>query len=110
MKPRVDCAPCMLRWIYERTASSVGEDQRYELMRTILGVLSREFIPSENLGLISDKTIDAVSEFVLASAAYYNEIKVKTNRAVEERFTLAARESACTYCNFRKVCPRWEGE
>jgi hypothetical protein len=31
-----------------------------------------------------------------------------TNQAVEDRFTFTRRESTCTYCNFRKVCPRWE--
>jgi uncharacterized protein with ATP-grasp and redox domains len=84
MKPLVECAPCVLRWIYERTQSSAGEAQRYALMRTILGALSREFSSSGNLGLICNRTLDEVSEFVLASEAHYNGIKAKTNQAVEE--------------------------
>jgi uncharacterized protein with ATP-grasp and redox domains len=84
MKPLVECAPCILKWTYERTASSASDEQRYSLMRTILGVLSREFTPSGNLGLICNRSLDAVSEFIVASTALYNEIKAKTNQAVEE--------------------------
>ncbi len=83
MKPLPDCAPCILKWIYERTASSASEGQRYELMRTLLGKLSCEFTPSGNLGLICKRTLDAVNEFILASSAHYNELKVKTNQAVD---------------------------
>jgi uncharacterized protein with ATP-grasp and redox domains len=84
MKPLVECAPCVLKWIYERTAPSASEERRYLLMRTLLGVLSHEFSASGNLGLICNRTLDAVSEFVFASKAYYNGIKAKTNQAVEE--------------------------
>lgn len=84
MKPLVECAPCTVKWIYERTAPSASEEQRYALMRTILGVLSHEFSASGNLGLICNRTLDALSEFVLASAGHYNGIKAKTNQAVEE--------------------------
>jgi len=84
MKPLVECAPCILKWTYERTSSLASEEQRYELMRTIMGVLSHEFIPSGNLGLICIRTLDAVSEFVLAAEAYYNGIKAKTNHVVKE--------------------------
>jgi len=84
MKPLVECAQCILKWTYERAASSANEKQRYELMRTILGVLSREFTPSGNLGFICNRCLDAVSEFILASSPHYNELKVKTNQAVEK--------------------------
>jgi uncharacterized protein with ATP-grasp and redox domains len=84
MKPLVECAPCIVKWIYERTAPSASEEQRYALMRTILGVLSREFSASGNLGLICNRTLEAVSEFVFASKAHYNGIKAKTNQAVQE--------------------------
>jgi uncharacterized protein with ATP-grasp and redox domains len=84
MKPLIECAQCTLKWVYERTAYSASEEQRYALMRTILGVLSQEFLASRNLGLICNRTLDAVSEFILSSAAYYNGIKLKSNQAAEE--------------------------
>ena len=91
MKPLVECAQCILKWTYERAASSANERQRYELMRIILDVLSREFMPSGNIGFICNRCLDAVSEFILASSPYYDELKVKTNQAVEKLLP-AARE------------------
>ena len=91
MKPLVECAQCILKWTYERAASSANEMQCYELMRTILGVLSREFTPSGNIGLICNRCLEAVSEFISTSSPYYNELKVKTNQAVEKLLP-AARE------------------
>ena len=43
MKPFAECAPCILEWTFGRTASSLDENQRIELMRTLLGVLHDEF-------------------------------------------------------------------
>jgi uncharacterized protein with ATP-grasp and redox domains len=84
MKPLVECAQCTLKWTYERAAYSANEMQRYELMRTILDVLSREFKPSGNIGFICNRCLDAVSEFISASSPHYDEIKEKTNKAVEK--------------------------
>ena len=83
MKPFVACAPCIFKWVYERTSSSTGEEQRYALIRTIMGILSHEFIPSGNVALISKRILDRLNEFVLAAEAHYNEIKIRTNHVVE---------------------------
>jgi uncharacterized protein with ATP-grasp and redox domains len=79
MKPFEECALCIVKWIYERVSFSADEEQRYSLMRTIMGALSREFISSGNVALISKRILDMVNNFVLASKADYNEIKIKTN-------------------------------
>ena len=34
-------------------------------------------------------------------------IDKQQNLAEEERFPLVENEKACTFCNFKKVCPRW---
>ena len=83
MKPLAECAQCILKWTYERTAPSASEQQRYELMRTLLGVLHREFMPEWNLGLIANRALEAVSEYIWASAAFYDGIKKKNNQAAE---------------------------
>jgi uncharacterized protein with ATP-grasp and redox domains len=84
MAPLIECAPCILKWTYERAAYSANEMEQYELMRTILGVLSREFTPSGNIGFICNRCLDAVHEFIVASSAHYTELKVKTNQAVDK--------------------------
>jgi len=91
MKPVIECAPCIVKWTYERAAYSANEMERYELMRTILGVLSREFKSSGNIGFICNRCLDAVSQFIVDSSSHYGEIKVKTNQAVEKLLP-AARE------------------
>jgi uncharacterized protein with ATP-grasp and redox domains len=83
MKPFVECAPCIIKWIYERSSSSAGEEKRYALMRTIMDVLSHEFIPSGNVALISKRILDIVNEFVLAAEAHYSGIKMRTNHVAE---------------------------
>ena len=83
MKPFIDCAPCIIRWIYERVSSAAKEEQRYALMRTIMDVLSHEFIPSGNVALISKRILDTLNEFVLAAEARYSGIKMRTNHVAE---------------------------
>jgi uncharacterized protein with ATP-grasp and redox domains len=60
-------------------------------MRTIMDVLSQEFIPSGNVALISKRILYMVNEFVLAAEAHYNKIKMRTNH-VAERLLPASRE------------------
>lgn len=83
MNPFVECAPCILKWIYERVSFSADEDQKYALIRTIMDILSRDFVPSGNVALISKRILDTVNEFVLAAEAGYNEIKNRTNQAAK---------------------------
>jgi damage-control phosphatase, subfamily I len=81
MKPLAECAQCILKWTYERTAPAASEQQRFELIRTLLGVLSREFMPEGNLGQIANRTLEAVNEYIWDSAAFYDGIKKKNNQA-----------------------------
>ena len=54
MKPFEECALCIVKWIYERVSYSAKEEQRYALIRTIMDVLSREFIPGYSTGLLEE--------------------------------------------------------
>ena len=83
MKPFEECALCIVKWIYGRVSFSVKEEQKYSLMRTIMGVLSHEFLPSGNVALISKRILDLLNEFVLATESHYNEIKIRTNHAAK---------------------------
>lgn len=83
MKPFEECALCIVKWIYERTSSSAGEEKRYALMRTIMDVLSHEFVSSGNVALISKRILDRMNESVLAAEARYRGIKVRTNHVAE---------------------------
>ncbi|MBF0287346.1 MAG: PD-(D/E)XK nuclease family protein [SAR324 cluster bacterium] len=34
---------------------------------------------------------------------------IGNNQANEERFTMTENDRFCMYCNFKKICPKWEG-
>jgi len=61
MKPLAECAPCILEWTFERTAPLLDENQRVELMRTLLHVKT-VFIPDESGSLMNNafREIDLV--------------------------------------------------
>ena len=91
MKPLAECAPCILEWTFGRTASSLGENESAELMRTLLGVLYQEFKVNQNLGLIAKRTLDAVNPQILDAAAFYDEIKKNSNHVVKALLPAARR-------------------
>ncbi|MGD9076447.1 MAG: ARMT1-like domain-containing protein [Desulfobacteraceae bacterium] len=82
MKPSGACAPCLLHWLYERVAVHVAEKERFQVMNRILNVLSAEFHPTANLGLVCNKTIDSVYDFTATCPKHYTELKSKNNRFV----------------------------
>lgn len=84
MKPFEECALCIVKWIYERVSSSAEEEQKYALMRTIMDVLSHEFILSGNVALISKRILDILNDSVLAAEAHYSGIKMRTNHVAAE--------------------------
>lgn len=83
MKPDVDCAACILKWVYQRAGVLAGEKERFHLIKDILGVLSREFCSESNVGLLCNKTTESICEFIFASAEYYEELKLKSNKPVD---------------------------
>lgn len=91
MKPARECAPCILQWVYERAAVSASKENGFRLMRTVLGVLSGEFHSKANLGVICNKTIDAVHDFASAAAPHYRTLRSVMNSWVSTKLS-AARE------------------
>ncbi len=82
MKPSAECAFCILRWLYERAADDVSERERFEFIKRMLNVLSADFHPTANLGIVCNKTINAVYDFSSACPNYYAELKSKSNQFV----------------------------
>jgi len=72
-----------LKWVYQRAGVLAGEKERFHLIKDILGVLSREFCSESNVGLLCNKTTESICEFIFASAEYYEELKLKSNKPVD---------------------------
>ena len=90
MKPDAACAACLFKWVYERAGVSASREQHFPLIRSILEVLSREFYSATNLGLMTNRIIEAVDEFMLQSAPHYERFRFKSNQFAKELLPSAA--------------------
>lgn len=84
MKPDLECAPCLLKWVYERSEVLVSEKRRFQLIKRIMAVLSREFSSGVNVGDLSNHITDSIHDFLLQSSKYYGEHKLKSNKLAKE--------------------------
>ncbi len=84
MKPKLECAPCLFKWVYERSEVALSEKKRFQLIKRIMAVLSREFPPEMNVGELSNHITDSIHEFLLQSSKYYEEHKLKSNKLAKE--------------------------
>jgi uncharacterized protein with ATP-grasp and redox domains len=80
----------MLRWVYERTAISAGQTERFQIMEGALKALSQQLSPTVNLGVLSNRCTDAVYEYLCAGAKHYDSLKLKSNRAARELMAAAS--------------------
>jgi uncharacterized protein with ATP-grasp and redox domains len=81
MNPHPECGPCTLKWVYERVANSLGDRQRFAILKEIMVVLANHFDPSVNLGALCNRCLEAVHDHILASSAAYEGFKKACNQA-----------------------------
>jgi len=72
-----------MKWVYERSGVLANPEKRFQLIRNILEVLSLEFHPTANVGRLSNRMTDSIHEFVIDSAAYYEGLKLQSNKLAE---------------------------
>lgn len=84
MKPELECAPCLFKWVYERAGVLADGEKRFQLIRSLMETLSQEFHSEANLGLITNRMIEAIEEFIFQSVPYYDEFKSKSNQFAKE--------------------------
>ncbi|HUL37438.1 MAG TPA: ARMT1-like domain-containing protein [Thermodesulfobacteriota bacterium] len=84
MRPQLECASCLFKWVYERSEVALSEKRRFQLIRRITAILSRDFSPGMNVGDLSNQITDSIHEFLLQSSKYYQEHKLKSNQLAKE--------------------------
>jgi uncharacterized protein with ATP-grasp and redox domains len=84
MKPQLECAPCTLKWVYERAGVLFDDEGGFPLSRCILKTLSQEFYSDVNLGLMCNKIVEATGESIVHSSQYYDPFKHKSNQHAKE--------------------------
>ncbi len=80
----MECAPCILKWVYERAGILATEKRRFQLVRRICEILPREFDSETNVGSLSNRITDSLNEYLYQSASYYEGLKLKSNRLVRQ--------------------------
>jgi len=84
LKPDLECAPCILKWVYERAGILATEKERFQLVRRISKIVARDFHSETNVGALSNRITDSISEFLSNSANYYRDIKRRNNQLVHQ--------------------------
>lgn len=84
MQPAPECASCLLKWVYDRAKVTLVPEERFGLIRDISQVLARDFRSSFNLGIISNRITQQVSEVVSKASSHYNDFKQDSNTIVKQ--------------------------
>jgi uncharacterized protein with ATP-grasp and redox domains len=84
LKPKSECAACLLSWVCERSGVLTNEEERFSLTKILIETLSREFNPEINVGSLSNKLTDAIPNYLSQSSKYYQKLKRKNNQLAKK--------------------------
>lgn len=107
MRPHPECGLCMMKWVYERVGNSLTEDQRFSILKKLTAVFAAEADPAMNMGILCNKSVEAVHDFLLASSGFYEPLKRKSNEAAAKLIEKAKKfieNSATPGERFVKAC------
>jgi hypothetical protein len=71
----------MMKWVYERVGNSLSEQQQFSILKRLTAVFAKEADPSMNMGILCNRSVGAVHDFLLASSGSYEPLKRKSNEA-----------------------------
>jgi len=71
----------MLKWVYERVGNSLSQTQQFTILKRLMGVVAKELNPSINMGILCNRSLETVHEFLLASSGSYEPLKRKSNES-----------------------------
>jgi damage-control phosphatase, subfamily I len=80
LKPKSECATCLLSWVCERSGVLTNEEGRFQLTKNLLAILLKEFESETNVGSLSNKLTNAIPNYLSQSSKYYQTLKRKNNQ------------------------------
>ena len=83
MKPDIKCGLCILEWVYGRAIPQNRNKDIPQLFKNIAQLLSHEISLSANLGLLCNKAVELIYEFVPPQSDFWEGIKQDTNEYVK---------------------------
>jgi damage-control phosphatase, subfamily I len=107
MRPHPECGLCMMKWVYERVGNSLSEQQQFSILKKLTAVFAKEADPSMNMGILCNRSVGAVHDFLLASSGSYEPLKRKSNEAAARLIEKAKKfieNSASPGERFVKAC------
>lgn len=107
MRPHPECGLCMMKWVYERVGNSLSEEQHFSILKKLTAVFAKEADPSMNMGILCNRCVGAVHDFLLASSGSYEPLKHKSNEAAARLIEKAKKfieNSATPRERFVKAC------
>lgn len=107
MRPHTECWLCMMKWVYERVGNSLSEQQQFSILKKLTAVFAKEADPSMNMGILCNRSVGAVHDFLLASSGSYELLKRKSNEAAARLIEKAKKfieNSATPGERFVKAC------
>jgi len=107
MRPHPECGLCMMKWVYERVSNSLSEEQHFSILKKLTAVFAVEADSSMNMGILCNRSVGAVRDFLLASSGSYEPLKRKSNEAAArliEKAKTFIDKSATPRERFVKAC------
>jgi uncharacterized protein with ATP-grasp and redox domains len=83
MKPDVKCGLCILEWVYGRAIAQNRKKDIPPLFKNIARLLSHEINASANMGVLCNRAVDLIYEYVPPQSDFWEGIKGETNRYVK---------------------------
>lgn len=90
MRPKLECAGCLMSWLVERIAFSGCENECYHTVRTVSQVICDGFHATANLGSLANRSIKAAGGLIADAAGHFEKIKFENNRLARQVMTAAA--------------------
>ena len=97
----------MMKWVYERVSNSLSEEQHFSILKKLTAVFAVEADSSMNMGILCNRSVGAVRDFLLASSGSYEPLKRKSNEAAArliEKAKTFIDKSATPRERFVKAC------
>jgi hypothetical protein len=97
----------MMKWVYERVGHSLSGDQQFTILKRLTAAFAAEAEPSMNMGILCNRSVEAVHDFLLASSSAYAPLKRKSNEAAARLIDKARgfiENSSSSSQGFLKAC------
>jgi len=83
MQPDIKCGLCIMEWVYGRAIAQNRNQDIPELFKNIARLLTHEINASANMGLLCNRAVDLIYEFVAPQSDFWEGIKEATNQYVK---------------------------